>query len=261
MSGQIHKDVNAVGANLSCDHVMAFAHRDIPVIREISDPLGHVIRFLHLGIAENLHPGFVMRLQQSFQKKRAGVVAKIRRHIPNAEPLPRIPLIGMGQYFIPERHSVHLIPTEMFLKHLIRGAFLAILQCEKEITIGFDIIRFQREYPAIAGNGLFHAALFTQCASHVMIIKRIIRIDIDGFADFTDGNIMLIHLKSYNSMQMQRIRMLGIDSEDFLIDILRLGQFPGLVISHSSLEFTVHIKRRWLLNSTRQMRRILLSDL
>ncbi len=120
MSGQIHKDVNAVGANLSCDHVMAFAHRDIPVIREISDPLGHVIRFLHLGIAENLHPGFVMRLQQSFQKKRAGVVAKIRRHIPNAEPLPRIPLIGMGQYFIPERHSVHLIPTEMFLKHLIR---------------------------------------------------------------------------------------------------------------------------------------------
>ncbi len=94
-----------------------------------------------------------------------------------------------------------------------------------------------------------------------MVIKRIIRIDIDGFADFTDGNIMLIHLKSYNSMQMQRIRMLGIDSEDFLIDILRLGQFPGLVISHSSLEFTVHIKRRWLLNSTRQMRRILLSDL
>ncbi len=113
MPGNVYEDVNPVLPNLFCNLVMIFVKRDVPVMGERLDPLGHLVRLLHFRVAEDFHLGPVMRGEQWLQEVRAGMEPEIRRDIPDAERSVWIRVIGKGPNLFRRGLGMNLVPVEM----------------------------------------------------------------------------------------------------------------------------------------------------
>ncbi len=110
VSGQIHKDVNAILANLLRHLVMTFPHRGIPMIGKLFQFLGHFVSLFHIGVTKNFHLGFVVSFEQGKNEIRAGMPVKIRRNIAHAKSSILGPVIGMRLNVLRQCFCIFLIP-------------------------------------------------------------------------------------------------------------------------------------------------------
>ena len=185
--GQVHKDINAVFTDFFRDDGMGFPNGVIPMVSKFPDPLCYIIGPQNLCVAENLHLGTVMGLEQGFQKIGARVTAKIRRHIPHAKPSFGCRIIDMRQYFRCQRFCMGLVPVEMLLKHPIRSVTRTVLQGEQHVAVGLMISGLDLQRFFVAVHCFPDNSLVIERDTHVAVGLGKARLDLNGLPVIFDG--------------------------------------------------------------------------
>ncbi len=211
VSGQIHQDVNPVLPDLLGNDLMAFSQCAVPVVCEGFDARRDLIGPSHIRIAEYLHPGLVMRLEQRFDEVGAGMAPKIRGDIPDAEPSFGRGVVLVGHHLPGEGLLMDLGPAEMLFQQPFRRVIRGVLQGEEQVAVRDRVLRLELQDFPITCHRVLRFAVVSQGNPHVVVCLGTFRLDLQDLFVTLDGFLGLALGVQFDSELIVGLDVVGFD--------------------------------------------------
>ena len=112
------------------------------------------------------------------------------------------------------------------------------------IVVGVGIVGLQSQGPAIAGHRALHVAQGLQGEGEMGMIGRLAIVEGDGRGCKFHGGLGLALLQSNHAQQMQGVRAIRMDAQDFAVKRGGLIQLPRLMQAHRFGERDPNIETR-----------------
>ncbi|OJA88399.1 hypothetical protein BGV49_05050 [Burkholderia ubonensis] len=122
-----------------------------------------------------------------------------------------------------------------------RGRRVArIAQRVAEVVVRLRIVRTQRHRAAIVRDRVVEPAAFAQHVAEVVEVRRVRPLD-ERLLHQRDPRVVLLELACEQPEEMQRVRLARLRGEDRVVQRLRFGEAPRLMMRERGLQSVVNI--------------------